>query len=67
MNLFAAALIYLGMVAFDLAVLAGSAWLIGWHGWSAWWMLLSVLLCAGSNPKYFVATATGNAPAESSK
>lgn len=67
MNLFAAALIYWGMVVFDLAVLAGSVWLIGWHDWSGWWMLLAVLICAGSNPKYLIATATGNSAVEMPK
>lgn len=45
------ALMYLGMIVFDLAVLAGSVWLITFHGWSAWWMVLTVVLCAGSNPR----------------
>lgn len=55
---------YLAMIVFDAAVLAGTAWLIGWHGWSAWWMVLAIMACLGANPKYLIATATGNKAAE---
>lgn len=37
-------LCYLVMILADLAILGGTVYLIGWHGWSAWWMLLAVLL-----------------------
>lgn len=47
----AVVIIYVCMLAFDLAILAGTAYLIGWCDWSAWWMWLAVIVCAGSNPK----------------
>jgi hypothetical protein len=40
------ALMYATMLAFDFAVLAGTAYLIE-RGWSAWWMLLALLIVAG--------------------
>ena len=45
---------YFGMLLFDLAVLAGTAFLIADRGWSAWWMLFAFLMCAGSNPRYLI-------------
>ena len=27
-----------------LLILAGTVWLVGWQGWSAWWFLFAVLL-----------------------
>jgi len=56
--------IYLTMVLFDIAVLAGTVWIITQYNWSVWWMALAVLMCIGSNPKYLIATTTGNIPAE---
>ncbi|MFZ3286623.1 MAG: hypothetical protein WA191_07205 [Telluria sp.] len=44
-------LIYLGMLTFDSIVLGGTAYLIAERGWSAWWILLAVLMAAGSNPR----------------
>ncbi len=44
------AFVYLVMSIFDLVILTGSAWLIGWHGWSAWWMLFAAYVISGRNP-----------------
>ncbi len=44
------ALAYMSMLCFDAFVLAGTAYLIVVFGWSSWWMLLALLMCAGSNP-----------------
>lgn len=54
-------LIYGLMLAFDLAVLAGTAFLIAERGWSAWWMALAVLMCFGSNPGKLMQIARGQA------
>lgn len=32
--------------AYNLALLAGTAWLVGWCGWSPWWFLLTILALA---------------------
>lgn len=47
--------IYVGMLVFDAAVLAGTVYLIGWKEWSPWWMVLAVFMCAGSNPRRLIA------------
>jgi hypothetical protein len=47
-------LIYGLMLAFDLAVLAGTAYFIAERDWSAWWMALAFLMCIGSNPRYLI-------------
>jgi hypothetical protein len=52
-------LVYGLMLAFDLAVLAGAAFLIAERGWSGWWMALAVLMCLGSNPKYLIGAWKG--------
>lgn len=65
MNAIAVILIYLAMLVFDAAVLAGTVYLIITDGWSTWWMLAAVLICAGSNPKYIIATALGTEARES--
>jgi len=54
-------MIYTGMLIFDFAVLAGTAYLIAKHNWSAWWMLLAVFMCAGSNPKRLILAWNGGA------
>jgi hypothetical protein len=54
MNAVALVLIYVGMLAFDAAVLGGTAYLVVKHGWSAWWMALAVLMAMGSNPRTVV-------------
>lgn len=50
---------YFGMLLFDIAVLAGTVYLIQVHEWSAWWMLLAVLICGGASPARFIAKAEG--------
>ena len=32
------------ILLYNLSLLAGTAWLIGWHGWSPWWMLFALIL-----------------------
>ncbi len=62
MNTGALILIYGLMLAFDLAVLAGTAFLIAERGWSAWWMALAFLMCLGSYPGKLmqIAATTGS-------
>lgn len=60
MSGFAVFLIYAVMSAFDAFVLGGTVYLIGWHGWSGWWMLFAFLMCAGSNPRRLIEAVTGN-------
>lgn len=31
---------------YNLIILAGTVYLVGWQGWSAWWFLLAVILLA---------------------
>jgi hypothetical protein len=47
-------LIYTVMCVFDFAVLAGTAWLISERHWSAWWVLVAMLICTGSDPKKLI-------------
>ena len=54
-------IIYACMLAFDLAVLAGTVYLIADLGWSAWWMLLAIFVCEGSSPRRLIATWKGGA------
>ena len=60
MNIGALILIYGMMLAFDLAVLAGTAFLIAERGWSAWWMALAFVMCLGSYPGRLMKIATGD-------
>lgn len=39
---------YVAMLVFDATILCGTAWLIGWHSWSAWWMVLAILIISAS-------------------
>lgn len=48
------AIIYIAMSLFDLAIIAGTVYLIDQRGWSAWMLLLMMLIIAGSNPTKFV-------------
>ena len=32
------------MIIWGMFVLGGTVYLIQWHNWSAWWMLLAILL-----------------------
>ena len=51
MNGIAIVFVYIGMLLFDAAILAGTAFLIQDHQWSPWWMLFAFMMCVGSNPK----------------
>ncbi len=31
---------------YNLIILSGTVYLVGWHSWSAWWFVLTVLLLA---------------------
>ena len=44
---------YLGMLVFDLSVIAGTANYVD-KGWSAWWFVLALAICAGSNPGFIL-------------
>lgn len=59
MNTVSLVVIYVAMLAFDLAVLAGTAWLVSERGWSAWWFALAVLMCIGSYPGKIMEIAQG--------
>lgn len=64
MNGIAIAAIYIGMLIFDATLLCATGWLIVQYQWSAWWILAAVFICAGSNPKYIIATACNTEPRE---
>jgi len=34
-------LITLFVVLYNLAFLAGTVWLVGWHDWSPWWFVFT--------------------------
>ena len=34
----------LGVLCYNLTIIAGTVWLVGWQGWSGWWFLLAVIL-----------------------
>lgn len=34
------------ILLYDFSLLAGTAFLIGWHGWSGWWLALAVFCMA---------------------
>ena len=34
------------LLVYNLILLAGTAYLVGWRGWSAWWFALAVCLLA---------------------
>ena len=36
------------LAAKGVILLAGTAWLVGWHDWSAWWFVVSILLASSS-------------------
>ena len=33
-------------MTYNLFLLVGTVYLVGWQGWSAWWFLLTVILLA---------------------
>lgn len=45
------ALLYIGMIAFDVFVIGGAAWLIIFKDGSAWWAFFALLLASSSSPK----------------
>lgn len=59
MNPLALIAIYALMLLFDLSALAGAAYLVAREGWSAWWFLPVLLICAGSNPRRLILAAQG--------
>lgn len=61
MNTGAFILIYGMRLSFDLAVLAGTAFLIADRGWSAWWMVFAFVMCLGSYPGRLMQIARGQA------
>lgn len=59
MNPIAIIIIYALMLAFDLSALAGTAYLVAREGWSAWWFLVTIFICAGSSPRRLILAAQG--------
>ena len=39
------------VAVYNLTLLVGTAYLVGWQGWSAWWFALTLLLLASHNDK----------------
>lgn len=39
-------MIVLAMI-YNLILLGGTTYLVGWQGWNPWWFLLTVILLAG--------------------
>ncbi len=39
------ALAYIVSLLSDLAMMTGTAYLVGWCGWSPWWFALTVSVC----------------------
>ena len=37
------------VAVYNLTILTGTVYLVGWQGWSAWWFLLAVILLASHN------------------
>ena len=37
-------MIFLLAMIYNLILLCGTAYLVGWNGWSGWWFLLTVML-----------------------
>lgn len=33
-------------MSYNLIILAGTAYLVGWQGWSSWWFLFTAFLLA---------------------
>lgn len=51
--------VYFGMLLFDAFIMAGAAYLVARHEWSAWWVLAAIFVCAGSNPARAIKAITG--------
>lgn len=43
-------LAYVAMLAFDFAIIAGTAYVVFWLGFSGWWFLLAALFVNYSAP-----------------
>lgn len=52
-------IIYIAMLIFDAAAIAGCAYLIVSYNWSAWWMLVAIFIAAGSNPRSLLRSMQG--------
>ncbi len=37
-------LMFIAVELANLVLIAGTAYLVGWHGWSGWWFLLTICL-----------------------
>jgi hypothetical protein len=35
-------------IVYNLSLLAGTAYLVGWCGWNPWWFLFTLMLLASS-------------------
>ena len=55
----AVVIMYFGMLLFDLAVLAGTAWLVAQRGWSPWWFAFAFVVCVGSSPGRYIELTAG--------
>ena len=39
------------VMAYNIFLIAGTAWLVGWHGWSGWWFALTIIMLLGVRDK----------------
>lgn len=39
------------LAIYNLILLIGTAYLVGWQGWSAWWFLFTICCLSYSKPK----------------
>jgi len=39
---------YVTTAIYNIILLVGTAWLVGWQGWSGWWFVLTICLLANS-------------------
>ncbi|MBX3017999.1 MAG: hypothetical protein KF767_08925 [Bdellovibrionaceae bacterium] len=46
-------IVYIAMLIFDLSLLAGTAYLVTYEGYSAWWFLFTVLFTSACGPNLF--------------
>jgi hypothetical protein len=49
---------YVAMLCFDSALIVGTFWAIQFYDWSAWWVLLTVLILDGSSPRKLLGMLT---------
>jgi hypothetical protein len=47
-------ILYATMMAFDLSVLAGTAYLIAAHDWSVLTLFVAFFICGGSSPRWII-------------